>query len=407
MRFSCASLFGCVGWAVLFLASQFSLAAQQTSLPALPGNQVVERVSPAVVLVLAGSGAQEISAIGSGLIVRSDGVILTTYHAVKGAHAVRVQLKNGELFDRVELVAVDERRDIAALRITATGLPTVPTVGLAEVQAGEQIYVLSHAKSLNWTASDGIVSAVRLADEVPGAGKGYRVVQFTAPVSPGASGGVLVDAKGRGLGIVVGTVSGGQNLNFAVPLESVLGLAQVSGGTPFANGTDLRPPTPEPMTPAPEPIPMRPRGPEVFGGNAPAVQPVNPSGSELSRPIESRDPMQLLRTFRTIYIVSKTVWLKQDLMQQALNKEPALTAWGVAIVSDPQVADVRLSVDRVLFTWTWTYELVHQNTGIVLGTGKYNAIAGGAGADKIAQAIVSRIAEARGLPTATVEPKKK
>ncbi len=392
---------------LLFLASMLSVAGAQTSLPTMPGNQIVERVSPAVVLVLAGSSAQEVSAIGSGLIVRSEGVILTTYHVIKGAHAVRIQLKNGEIFDRVELVAADERRDIAALRITGTGLPTLPTAGLAEVQAGEHVYVISHAENLNWTASDGIVSAIRLADEVPGAGKGYRVVQFTAPVSSGSSGGVLVDTQGRCLGMVVGTVSGGQNLNFAVPLESVLGLAQGSGGTPFAEGTGLRSPTPEPITPAPEPKPMRPRGPEVFGGNAPVVQPLNPSGSELSRPIESRDPMQLLRTFRTIYIVSKTVWLKQDLMQDALMREPALAAWGVAVVSDPQVADVRLSVDRVLFTWTWTYELVHQNTGIVLGTGKYNATAGGAGAATIAKAIVSRIAEARGLPTGVAEPKKK
>ena len=392
---------------LLIFALSLFVAAAQTSSPALPGNQVVDRVSPAVVLVLAGSGSQEVSAISSGVIVRSEGVILTAYHGIKGAQAVRVQLKNGEMFDRVELIGVDERRDIAALRITGTGLPTLPTVGLADVQAGEPVYVISHAENLNWTASDGIVSAVRLADEVPGAGKGYRVVQFTAPVSLGSSGGVLVDAQGRALGIVVGTLTPGQNLNFAVPLESVLGLAQLSGGTPFAKGTELRAPTPESTAPTREPKPLPPRGPEVFGGNAPVVQPVNPSGPELSRPIESRDPMQLLRSFRTIYIVSKTVWLKQDLMQQALMKDPALQAWGVAVVSDPTLADVRLSVDRVLFTWTWTYEMVHQNTGIVLATGKYNAVAGGAGADRIARAVVSRIAEARGLPATPAAPKQK
>jgi len=387
-------------------ASALSVAAAQTSSPVLSGSEIVDRVSPAVVLVLAGSSPQEVSTMSSGVIVRAEGVILTAYHGVKGAQAVRVQLKNGEIFDRVELVGVDERRDIAALRITGTGLPTLPTVGLADVQAGERVYVISHAENLKWTASDGIVSAVRLADEVPGAGQGYRVVQFTAPVSPGSSGGVLVDAQGRALGIVVGAFVTGQNVNFAVPLEAVWGLAQLSPGTPFGKGTDLRAPIPEP-TATPEPKPLPPRGPEVFGGNAPMVQPLNPSGPELSRAIESRDPIQLLRSFRTLYIVSKTVWLKQDLMQEALIKQPSLASWGVAIVSDPTVADVRLSVDRVLFTWTWTYEMVHQNTGIVLGTGKYNAIAGGAGADRIAQGVVARIAEARGLPPPTTPPKQK
>ena len=399
----CAKLFA----SLLLFTSALSVTVAQTSSSPLPGNEIVNRVSPAVVLVLAGSGSQEVSAISSGVIVRSEGVILTAYHGIKNAQAVRVQLNNGEIFDRVELIGVDERRDIAALRITGTGLPTLPTVGLADVQAGEPVYVVSHAENLKWTASDGIVSSVRLADDVPGAGNGYRIVQFTAPVSPGSSGGVLVDAQGRALGIVVGSVTDGQNLNFAVPLENVLGLAQLSGGTPFAKGTDLRAPTPERTAPTPEPKPLPPRGPEVFGGNAPIVQPVNPSGPELSRPIESRDPTQLLRSFRTVYIVSKTVWLKQDLMQQALMKEPALQAWGVAVVTDPTLADVRLSVDRVLFTWTWTYELVHQNTGIVLGTGKYNAIAGGAGADRIARGVVSRIAEARGVPPTAAAPKQK
>jgi hypothetical protein len=270
------------------------------------------------------------------------------------------------------------------------------------------VYVLSHAPGLTWTTSAGIISAIKMADEVPGAGQGYRLVRFTAPISPEASGGVLVDAQGRALGLAVGTLSGGQNLNFAVPLESVLGLAQMSGGTAFAPSAGPRPPAQEVTSPLPEPAPPPRRGIEVFrvAESEPEVPPINPGGSELSRAIDSHDPVQILRHFRTMFIISRTVWLKVDLMQEAMQREPAFAAWGLAIVSDPRIADVRLTVDRVLFTWTWTYELVHQNSGIVLATGKMNAIAGGAATSKIADAVVAQISRARGAPGAQAPPKK-
>ena len=383
------------------------LLRAQTQSPASAGAEVLQRIIPSVALVLVGEGGST-QEVAIGLIVKSDGVLLTTYHAVKEARAAQIQLKNGETFDRVELVAYDERRDVAALRISGTGLPTVPIAGLADVRVGQAVYAISHAPGLTWTASAGIISGIKMADEVPGAGQGYRLVQFTAPISPKSSGGVLVDAQGRALGIAVGTLSGGQNLNFAVPLESVLGLAQVSGGTTFAPGAGLHPTTQEAISPPPAPaLPPR-RGVEVFRApdSEPEVQPINPAGSELSRAIDSHDPVQILRNFRTMFIISRTVWLKVDLMQEAMQKEPAFAAWGLAIVSDPRIADVRLTVDRVLFTWTWTYEMVHQNSGIVLATGKLNAVAGGAATSKIADAVVSQISRARGAPGALAPPKK-
>jgi hypothetical protein len=389
--------------AFVFLLAPLLVA--RTQIPASAGAEAVQRITPSVALVLAGEGGS-MQEVGIGLIVKSDGVLLTTYHSVQGASSVQVQLKNGEIFDRVELVAYDERRDVAALRISGTGLPAVPVAGLADVRAGQEVYVLSHAPGLTWTVSPGNISGIKMADEVPGAGQGYRLVQFTAPISPESSGGVLVDAQGRALGIAVGTLSGGQNLNFAVPLESVLGLAQVSGGTAFAPSVGPRPATQEVTAPLPEAAPPPRRGIEVFRAaeSEPEVPPINPSGSELSRAIDSHDPVQILRHFRTMFIISRTVWLKVDLMQEAMQKEPAFAAWGLAIVSDPRIADVRLTVDRVLFTWTWTYELVHQNSGIVLATGKMNAIAGGAATSKIADAVVAQISRARGAPGGVAPP---
>ena len=72
-------------------------------------------------MVSAGNG--QLSGMGSRLVVRSDGIVLTANHVVKGCE-VQVRLKNRDVYDRVELVAAEERRDVAALRIPATGLPS-------------------------------------------------------------------------------------------------------------------------------------------------------------------------------------------------------------------------------------------------------------------------------------------
>ncbi len=373
------------------------------------GAALVERVGPslAVVRIEEEGGAQ---AQATGVIVGEDGVLLTAYHVVMQARAVQVQLTNGETFDQVDLLAYDTRRDVAALRISGTGLAAVAIAKLGEVRAGQEAYAILQAAGPTWIATAATLRNVSIANDVPGAGEGYRVLQFTAAVPPGPSGGVLVDAQGRALGIILGAVSAGQNTAFAVPLESVLGLARMSGRATVAPVTAPPPTTQEaaPPAPLPETAPPRRRAVEPFTqpDAQPEIVPINPSAPDLSQPIETRDPVQILRTFRTIFVASKTVWLHLDLMQTALQRKPELQAWGIAIVADPRVADVRLTVNRVLFTWTWTYEMVHQNTGIILATGKFDAPAGGGGASRIADDVVLRISQARGAPAGVAAPKK-
>ena len=120
--------------AITLFAASLPIANAQTTAPALSGDQVVEHASPAVVLILVSTGNGQVSGIGSGLIVRHNGIVLTANHVVKGMREVQVRLKNGDVYDHVELIATDERRDVAALRIPATGLPVLPTeIGRAHV----------------------------------------------------------------------------------------------------------------------------------------------------------------------------------------------------------------------------------------------------------------------------------
>src|SRR5260370_1660571 len=148
-------------------------ANAQATAPALSGDQVVDHVSPAVVLILVSTGNGQVSGIGSGLIVRSDGIVLTANHVVKGMREVQVRLKNGEVYDHVELVATDEPRDVAALRIPASSLPLLPAPNSAYVHAGSPVYSVSNGHALPWTAPPAILTATPLAGQVPAAATRY------------------------------------------------------------------------------------------------------------------------------------------------------------------------------------------------------------------------------------------
>jgi hypothetical protein len=324
---------------------------------ALTGEQVVERVAPAVVMILVGQGSGQLAGVGSGVIVGREGMLLTAYHVVKDAKEIQVRLKNHEIYDNVDLMAVDERRDIAALRLRAAGSEGVAIAPADAVKPGETVYVVSNPEALGWTASAGVLSASRLADEVPGAGTGYRILQFTAPVSPGSSGGALVDAQGRLLGIVVASKSG-QNLNFAVPIESVLGLANAKAFASMGSGKDLS-----------LPVPTHP-----------------PQSSAIAK----ADPVEMIRSIRTFCVLGSHEFPAEPLEKKLLEKEEFRSGHWL-LVKDRRSADLIIELDRKVLTWDFTYRMTHQSTGIILGAGKAIKWDGVRAAPEIANQIVARL----------------
>jgi hypothetical protein len=341
------------------LASVIAVCAQEAA--TMTSEQVINRVSPSVVLILAGQGAGRLEASGSGVIVRENGVLLTAYHLIKNAREVQVRLKNGEVYDKVELLGFDERRDVAALRIAAKGLPALPT---ASAEAGQRVYVVSNPAGLNWSAADGLLSAIRLADDIHGAGNGYQLLQFTAPVSPGSSGGVLVDVQARILGVVIASRNG-QNLNFAVPINSIIGLADLTTGTPLGAGNNLRLPAPE--TP--------------------------PS----SVAVASTNLAERMREIKTIYVRTNTSYFEPVQLQNELRKRPEFAAWQLLIVDDVKVADAVIEVDRPLFTFTFTFTLTDKKTSVLMASGKVTAWDGNAAASGLAKELVKQVKISRPL----------
>jgi len=253
----------------------------------------------------------------------------------------------------------------------------LPTANSAEVRAGSSVYVVSNGAGLPWTASSGVLSATRLAEDVPGAGSGYRLLQFTAPLSPGSSGGVLVDAQAHALGIVVGFITPGQNVNFAVPVDSIAGLASVSGGTPFASGARLQLPAASLVGNAPAP------------GTAAQNLPRSPA-PELPRP----DQMQI----RTVSVHSKTIYIRRERLQDDLRKHPLFEQLGLRFADYSQTADVGITVDRPFLTFDWTYALTLQPGGLTLSSGTIEATDEFDAGPALAARIMDQLAAAAVLP---------
>jgi hypothetical protein len=346
---------------IAFAALAIPVAAQ--SPPPLDANAIFERVKAATVMILAGEGAGRLHSIATGVLVAKNGVLFTALHAVKGAAEVQVRMPNGDVFDRVELMGSDERRDVAALRISAGNTSALPPGATANLKQGDPVYAVTNADGLSWSATEGIFSAFRTADEVPGAGSGFRVLQFTAPVAPGSSGGALVDRNGAVIGII--TSSKG-SAGFAVPIESIAGVPEFGPRTVFGSGSALQ-------------MPAK----------------AGEEGARSSAAIAGSDPKEIVKNAKTIYIQSKTAFLTVDTVDHALVTEKDWAKLGLTIVGDQRVADLRIEIDRPLFTYIHTFVISDKKTSIVLGSGRVTAFDGTIASGGIAHDIVKFFAAAR------------
>ena len=158
---------------------------------------------------------------GSGFIVDSNGIIVTNNHVIENAASIMITLNNGDTYSDVVVRDFDEVKDIAVIKISGYDLPTVKLGNSRNLEIGEKIIVCgSSLGDLSNTLSEGIISSIRQSD------KGYRYIQMSAPISPGNSGGPVVLENGEVIGISTASRIQGQNLNFAVPINYVLGMIE-------------------------------------------------------------------------------------------------------------------------------------------------------------------------------------
>lgn len=157
---------------------------------------------------------------GSGFIVDSDGVIATNYHVIKDAAIIEIKTIDDRVLVPEYVKYVDSENDIALIKIKKSKEYKLPTVSIEDsndVTIGEKVYAIGNPKGLENTFSEGIVSGVREISD------GMKVIQITAPVSPGSSGGPIINRKGKVVGIASFIIKDGQNLNFAEPINLLKG----------------------------------------------------------------------------------------------------------------------------------------------------------------------------------------
>jgi hypothetical protein len=125
--------------------------------------------------------------------------------------------------------AIDSRRDLALLKVSGTTSSTLSLATSANVAVGDDVYALGNPQGFEGTVSHGIVSGIRTVGT-------DRLIQISAPISPGSSGGPVLSADGKLVGVAVGSFTGGQNLNFCVPAIYLGDLLATRGDTiPLTN----------------------------------------------------------------------------------------------------------------------------------------------------------------------------
>lgn len=153
---------------------------------------------------------------GSGIIIGRNGYILTNFHVAGGARSFSVQLENDENIYRTnEIIKYHPNLDLAILRIDRQLTPLRFYSGKAELRRGQKVVAIGSPLGLFNSVSDGIISGFREIN-------GIDMIQFTAPISGGSSGGALLNMHGEVIGISTAGFSKGQNLNLAVGYKDII-----------------------------------------------------------------------------------------------------------------------------------------------------------------------------------------
>ena len=177
-----------------------------------------EAFGSTVLLVMEDANGQPLS-LGSGFFVR-DGEIASNLHVVEGAASGYAKLVGQKAKYEIEgVTAVDPARDLVILRVSGSRASALTLGSSDAIRVGEPVYAVGNPQGLEGTFSEGIVSSIREVGT-------DKLLQITAPISPGSSGGPVLNGNGRVIGVSVATFEGGQNLNFAIPsnyLETLLG----------------------------------------------------------------------------------------------------------------------------------------------------------------------------------------
>jgi S1-C subfamily serine protease len=176
--------------------------------------QIADRATPSVVVVENINEDGEKSGQGSGYVFSGDGIVITNYHVIRGAKSLNVRTQGQEPYRVDSVLAYEIDHDIAALQLMGGSIPALLTETIEEPKVGDKVVAIGAPLGLESTVSEGIVSALRDVGTM-------HIIQTTASISPGSSGGPLLNEYGKVIGLTTSTVRDGQSLNFVVSAKHV------------------------------------------------------------------------------------------------------------------------------------------------------------------------------------------
>lgn len=161
--------------------------------------------------------------LGSGVIMRAEGYVVTNYHVVSGADEILVLLANGQITE-AELMGIDRESDLALLKIPFQDLPVIQNADVQSLRVGDLVLAIGNPYGFGHSVTQGIVSATgRYGLQLM---TYENLIQTDAAINPGSSGGALVDAQGRFLGIISAIYTtdgngGSDGIGLAIPADNV------------------------------------------------------------------------------------------------------------------------------------------------------------------------------------------
>ncbi|MBS1493527.1 MAG: tetratricopeptide repeat protein [Bacteroidetes bacterium] len=194
----------------LFLFSFFTNAISQELKP----EEIFEKYQDAIVVLYSYDFTGSPKAQGSGVIINEKGWIVTNFHIFEGCEKLQIVHK-GDTIRYNDIVGVDIERDLLIIKIDQGTYPEIRTNG--DIKVGQKIYAIGSPLGLENTMSEGIISGTR--SEVGKIKQSF--IQITASISPGSSGGAVLNGKGELIGISSMGMKEGSNLNFAIPINEI------------------------------------------------------------------------------------------------------------------------------------------------------------------------------------------
>ena len=209
-------------WAQLLITLAVLLFRTVSTTPAQTVPEIAEKALAATVYLEMQDNNGLPLGFGSGFFLKSN-LIATNYHVVAGAASGTAKLVGKSITYKIEgFTATNKHNDLALLKVSASDIKPLPLGNSDAIKIGETVYVAGNPKGLEGTFSDGIISSRH-----GGHAKGR--LQMTAPISPGNSGGPVLNSKAEVIGVSYAILEGGQNLNFAIPSLYLKTLISLSG----------------------------------------------------------------------------------------------------------------------------------------------------------------------------------